>query len=101
MAIGGFRLKSGPDVIIEEVIMEDVEELLEDEILNGGQGNALVIKLEKALESIEDGEVKQATNKLNAFINQVNSFIDNGVLTEAEGQPLIDCANSAIEQLSE
>ncbi len=58
-------------------------------------------KLEKALESIEDGKVKKATNKLNAFINQVNSFIDNGVLTEAEGQPLIDAANNAIDQLNE
>jgi len=36
-----------------------------------------------------------------AFINQVNSLIDEGVLTEAEGQPLIDAANSAIDQLSE
>jgi hypothetical protein len=37
---------------------------------------------------------------LNAFINQVTSLIDTGVLTPAEGQPLIDAANAIINSLS-
>lgn len=37
---------------------------------------------------------------LQAFINQVSGLIDAGVLTEAEGQPLIDAAQSVIDALN-
>jgi hypothetical protein len=89
-----------PEVIIDDTI-EDVQDLVDSSpTLGGGQGNALVGKLEKALDLIDKDKIKQAINKLNAFINQVNSLIENGDLTQAEGQALIDAAEAAFDQLS-
>lgn len=42
-----------------------------------------------------------AIDKLNEFINQVNDLINNGQLSSAEGQPLIDLAQQAIDFISE
>jgi hypothetical protein len=40
-----------------------------------------------------------AVNRLNAFINEVTSLIDEGVLSPEEGQPLIDEAAAIIWQI--
>jgi hypothetical protein len=67
--------------------------------LDSGQGNALISKLQEAIRKIDRGNVA-AINQLQAFINQVNSLISDGVLTAAQGQPLIDTANDIIAALS-
>lgn len=60
--------------------------------LNNGNANALISKLENAKKDLEKGHITAACNKLGAFINQVEAFIQSGKLTPAQGQPLIDCA---------
>ena len=63
--------------------------------LSGQQGQGLISKLTAALNAINNGNTNAACNKLRDFINQVNAYISNGTLTPAQGQPLIDGANSA------
>ena len=73
-----------------------VQDLLDAGSLNGGQGNALTSKLQNAINKLNQGNINSGVNKLESFINQVNAFINSGVLTAAEGEPLIDAANAAI-----
>jgi hypothetical protein len=44
------------------------------------------------LDGVNNGQTNVACNKLQDFIQQVQSFINNGTLTSADGQPLIDSA---------
>ena len=63
--------------------------------LSGQQSQGLVSKLNAALTAINSGQINVACNKLNDFISQVSGFINNGTLTSAQGQPLINSANNA------
>jgi hypothetical protein len=63
--------------------------------LSGQQGQGLISKLNAALSAINNGQPNVACNKLNDFINQVQGYINNGTLSQAQGQPLINSANSA------
>ncbi len=74
-------------------------DLVESGVLNLGQGCALIAKLDAALTPDKGNEIA-AMNQLQAFINQVNAFINAGILSPAEGQPLIDAAQAAIDELS-
>ena len=78
----------------------DVEGLIGSGAVNGGQGNALTEKLEAALQSLERGNVRAATNQIQAFINQVNAFVRAGTLTPEQGQSLIGAAERVITLLS-
>lgn len=78
----------------------DVQALADSGAINGGQSNALITKLQNAATQLAQADTQQAINMLNAFINQVTSLIDTGVLTPTEGQPLIDAANAIINSLS-
>jgi HYR domain/Domain of unknown function DUF11 len=57
--------------------------------LSGTQVQGLDSKLVAALDAINTGKTNVACNKLNDFISQVTSLINNGTLTSAQGQPLI------------
>lgn len=74
-------------------LIDDVDGLVPG-TLNSGQGNALTTKLANAIAKLNGGMTTAGCNQLQAFINQVNSFIRNGILTAAEGQPLIDAATA-------
>jgi hypothetical protein len=82
-----------------ELLIEDVEELVAAGILNQGQGNALIVKLQGALEQLNKDKPMVAINRLGAFINQVYSLVDEGVLSPAQGHYLADKANSIIMQI--
>jgi hypothetical protein len=82
-----------------QLLIDDVEELIAAGALNPGQGNALIVKLEAALQQWEHCHAKTAANQLGAFINQVNDYISQGVLTPEQGQPLIEAAQAIIDQL--
>ncbi|MBI3949375.1 MAG: HYR domain-containing protein [Acidobacteria bacterium] len=73
-----------------DLIIDDVEELVITGVLNQGQGNALISKLEDAIDALNRGNTNAACNKLKDFICQVQAFINNRTLTPAQGQPLID-----------
>ena len=70
--------------------------LNDDGILNNGHANALAIKLIGSLSKLERDQEQVAANKVEAFINQVGSLVDEGILTAEEGQSLIDLAEAAL-----
>jgi probable HAF family extracellular repeat protein len=67
--------------------------------LNGGQGNALIVKLQAAIQRLDQGQDETAINQLEAFVHQASAMIRSGVLSAAEGQPLIEAANTIIAAL--
>jgi len=90
-----------PEDIID--LIEDwLDDLVDEGVINNGQGNALTSKLESALAKLENGQVNVAVSMLLAFINQVNALMNgnNPTLTQEEGQALIDATNAAIDQLN-
>jgi len=82
-----------------EGLIVQVHSLIARGALSQGRGNALIAKLDGAIKQLEKGKTKTAVNELQAFINQVNAMINSGVLSPAEGQPLIDAANAIIAAL--
>jgi hypothetical protein len=87
-----------PQEMIRSLI-EEIKYLNEAGILNDGQANALIVKLENAINNLDKDKANTALNNLNAFVNQVYSFIDEGVLTAQEGQSLIEAAEAIIYQV--
>ncbi|MCI0554306.1 MAG: PKD domain-containing protein, partial [Anaerolineae bacterium] len=83
-------------------LINQVQALVDAGILNQGQGNGLIAKLEAATQQLDNGNINAAINQLQSFINQVNDFISSTppILTAAEGQPLLDAANAIIAVLS-
>ena len=66
-----------------------------------GQCTALTIKLECAINALSRGQLIPALNQLNAFINQINDFIADGILSEEEGHSLIGAVQFVIDLLVE
>ena len=64
--------------------------------VNNGIRNALTVKLDNAESGYDAGDNSQAVNMLNAFINQVNSLLSEGVLTADQARNLIGAATTVI-----
>jgi len=82
-------------------LIDDVQMLMDNGVLNDGQGNALISKLENVLEKLEKGHTSAAANQLGAFINQVEDFVYEGILTTNQGDMLIKAATLLVEALSD
>ncbi len=80
-------------------LIAQVRALVDASVLNGGQGNALIAKLEAAIQQLERGNIATAINQLESFVNQVSALISGGVLPPEEGQPLIEAANAILAAL--
>ncbi|HEY2976233.1 MAG TPA: FG-GAP repeat protein [Pyrinomonadaceae bacterium] len=80
-------------------LADQVEALVAEGILNGGQGNSLLAKLHAALRQVDRGNTAAAINQLQAFIHEVQALIESGVLPAAEGEPLIEAAEQLLERL--
>lgn len=61
--------------------------------LTGPQTQGLVSKLNQALTSINSGNYSAACGKLSDYVTQLQNYINNGTMTSAQGQPLINSAN--------
>lgn len=81
-------------------LITDVEKLETVGVLNSGQANSLISKLESAQAKLDEGKFRPALNKLNSFIHQVSSLIAEGILTTPQGQSLIDCTTEIIDQIN-
>ena len=82
------------------IIRTAVNNLVTTGTLSQGRATGLLAKLDAATRQLNRGNVQAAKNILQALIQQVQSFIADGILSAAEGQPLIDAAQSAINQLN-
>ena len=69
-------------------------------VLNQGQINALVSKLEAASTAMDQGDSSDAVNALEDFVGQVNAFINAGILQPQESQPLLAAAEDLMGQLT-
>jgi predicted extracellular nuclease len=82
-------------------LIDAVQALVDEGMLNGGQGNALISKLENVLAKMAKGNFNAAANQLNAFINQVEDFVNEGILTAEQGDALIQVAAVLVGVLSD
>ena len=73
-------------------LQHHVTRLVTTGVLNDGQGNALAVKLQGAVEKLADDETEAAMSKLGAFINQVEAFRDAGILSDAQSASLLTIA---------
>jgi polar amino acid transport system substrate-binding protein len=69
-------------------LQHHIARLVTNGVLNEGQGRALAVKLEGALDKLSVGENEAAMNKVAAFINQVDAFRNAGILSEAQSASL-------------
>ena len=75
-------------------LIDDIDDLINDGTLTGGQSNALISKVQNIIDKLNNSKTTSACNQLDAFINQVNAYVNGGTLTAAEGQALIDAAQT-------
>ena len=64
--------------------------------LNAGQGNSAIVKLQAAIQQLNQGSVNAAVNQLQSFINEVSALMKAGVLSATDGQALIDAAHQIL-----
>jgi hypothetical protein len=81
------------------ILMDRVAALLSGGVLTQDQAAGLTDKLQAIIEKLNQGKSRPACNQFNAFINQVQAFIGNGILPESVGQSLIDAAQAARTQI--
>ncbi|HSG45607.1 MAG TPA: ExeM/NucH family extracellular endonuclease [Anaerolineales bacterium] len=81
-------------------LIDAVQKLLDDDVLNGGQANALTSKLENILDKLANGHTNAAANQLGAFINQVEAFVNGGTLTPEQGDAFIKAATLLVDALN-
>ena len=76
-----------------------IDQLLYDGALNSGQARALHNHLKSMLKQYDKGNYNAARSKVQAFMNQVNNFVANGILTAEQAQPLLDGAAALLAQI--
>lgn len=81
-----------------QLIVGQVETLLDDGVLNSGQGNSLSKTLSAAVEQLDQGDAA-AKGQLQAFIGKVVAYQKSSVLTSAQAQALIESAGAVLGQL--
>ena len=77
-------------------LQRHVARLVENGVLNDGQGNALAVKLEGALRQLAEGETEPAMQKLGAFISQVEAFRVAGILSDGQSDALLMIARDVV-----
>jgi hypothetical protein len=94
-------------VFVDEVSASDrlinlaaqVETLAASGVLNKGQTNALTIKLRNAIKFLDGSKPDKALNMINAFTNQVESLVEEGVLSADQGESLLTEADAIAYQI--
>ncbi len=77
-------------------LIDQVDALEASGALNAGQAGALRNHLRNALRALDDGNLCPAVAQLRAFRDQVASFVADGVLSEADGAPLLEEAGAVL-----
>jgi uncharacterized delta-60 repeat protein len=98
-ALARYRGVSSPQVLIELTIVE-VQDLVGAEVLNNGQGESLLKKLQAAIQQLDKGQAEPARNVLEAFINEVDALAAGGTLDSADEEVLTMFVLLVIEQLN-
>jgi Bacterial Ig-like domain (group 3) len=78
------------------LIIKQVTGMVTNGILNGGNGNALIVKLNNAINSLDKGNTISGVNQMDAFLNQTNAFLKSGKLDSTDALTLISEMDEAI-----
>jgi hypothetical protein len=71
-------------------VITTIEGLQTAGVLNGGQANSLIVKLNHAIDSLNTKpDQPTACNQLQAFVNEVNAYVNGGKLTQAQADSLL------------
>jgi probable HAF family extracellular repeat protein len=96
-----FLAKVPPLQLINDQIQQIID-IVDNLVITGelgqGQGKSLITPLEAAMTAYNAEHPEKTINSLQAFINKVQAFINAGHLSEEDGQPLINDANTIINQ---
>jgi len=95
-----FRLTAQTPQQATQAIIDAVNALFAQGVLNKGQDNSLVKKLQHAINLIIAGDNAGAIQKLNTFISEVNELLSAGVLSQSQAASLINAANNVIARLA-
>jgi len=95
-----FRLTAQTPQQATQAIIDAVNALFAQGVLNKGQDNSLVKKLQHAINLIIAGDNAGAIQKLNTFISEVNDLLSAGVLSQSQAASLINAANNVIARLA-
>ena len=93
--IGGSRTASLSLTILTPAqaipnVITTIEGLQTAGVLNGGQANSLIVKLNHAIDSLNSKpDQPTACNQLQAFVNEVNAYVNGGKLTQAQADTLL------------
>ena len=72
-------------------IIADIQALEGAGVLNKGQANSLIVKLNHAIDSLTTKpDQPTACNQLHAFVNEVHAYVSAGILTPAEAAMLLN-----------
>ena len=74
-----------------------IQNLITSGKLSNGTGRPLISELTAAENSLNSGQTSKATTQLNIFIIEVDIYIDSGILSQTNGQLLINSANAIIQ----
>jgi uncharacterized protein (TIGR02145 family) len=94
-------LKATPEDIVDEIsyllgLIEEIEALLDNGLLNKGNANALIAKINNAIKSYYKGNAMAATNHLGTLIQKMEAFVAKGAIPEDLGAFLINWARNGI-----
>jgi hypothetical protein len=71
-------------------VIATIEGLQAAGVLNKGQANSLIVKLNHAIDSLNTKPNQPtACNQLQAFVNEVNAYVSAGILTQAQADSLL------------
>jgi endonuclease G len=77
-----------------------VNDLLTAGVVNSGNANSLLAKLDAAKRAIERGQTATAASQLNALLNEINSMVGSGRLTPAQANDLRVLVNRIIDSIT-
>jgi uncharacterized repeat protein (TIGR01451 family) len=80
-------------VLTPQVVVQNLITSVSSSSLTGTQKNGLLSKLTAALDSINQGKINVACNKLSDFNNSVQTLVSHGDLTSVLGTSWINSAN--------
>jgi tape measure domain-containing protein len=73
-----------------------VNQLVSSGVLSSGSGNSLLVSLNAAADQLANGNAATAKNQLQAFLSKVDSMVQTGKLTTAQGAALTALAQRII-----
>jgi YVTN family beta-propeller protein len=74
-----------------------IQNLVTSGKLSSVTGRPLISQLNAAKSNLNSGQTSKATTQLNIFIIEVDIYIDSGILSQTNGQLLINSANAIIQ----